>query len=98
MQQVLLNRAGYRIKYVEVDGLDWESADQFRMEAADAETQRQARAAYDANPEHWAWRVKVADEVVTTGLWAANQPLEASLLHPSAHFEVECCIPVRILK
>ena len=86
---VLLNRAGYRIKYVEVDGLDWESADQFRMEAADAETQRQARAAYDANPEHWAWRVKVADEVVTTGLWAANQPLEASLLHPSAHFEVE---------
>ena len=86
---VLLNRAGYRIKYVEVDGLDWESADQFRMEAADAETQRQAAVAYDGNPEHWEWRAKVADEVVRMGLWAAIQPLEASSLHPSGHFEVE---------
>ncbi len=86
---VLLNRAGYRIKYVEVDGLDWESADQFRMEAADAETQRQAAAEYDADPRNWEWRAKVADEVVRTGLWSATLPLEASSLNPSAHFEVE---------
>jgi 2-polyprenyl-3-methyl-5-hydroxy-6-metoxy-1,4-benzoquinol methylase len=86
---VLLNRAGYRIKYVEVDGLDWESADQFRMEAADAETQRQAAAEYDADARHWEWRAKVADEVVKTGIWAANLPLEARSLNPRAHFEVE---------
>jgi hypothetical protein len=86
---VLLNRAGYRIKYVEVEGLDWESADQFKMEAADAETQRHAAAEYDADTRHWEWRVKVADEVVKTGIWAANLPLEARSLNPSAHFEVE---------
>jgi SAM-dependent methyltransferase len=86
---VLLNRAGYRIKYVEVNGLDWESADQFRMEAADAEIQRKAAMDYDANPKNWEWRARVADEVVATGLWAAQLTLDASWLHPSAHFEVE---------
>jgi len=86
---VLLNRAGYRIKYVEVDGLDWESADQFQMTAADAEIQRQAACAYDADPKHWEWRAKVADEVVGTGLRAAKQPIEATSLNRSAHFEVE---------
>ena len=86
---VLLNRAGYQIKYVEVDGLDWESADAYRMEAADAEIQRQAAAAYDADVSNWAWRVEVADEVVKTGLGAACQPLEPKWLNSKAHFEVE---------
>jgi SAM-dependent methyltransferase len=86
---VLLNRAGYQIKYVEVDGLGWESADQYQPAAVDAETQRKSAAVYDANPQQWAWRVKVADEVVETGLWAATQPIEDSWLNPSAHFEVE---------
>lgn len=86
---VLLNRAGYRIKSVEVDGLDWESADQFRATAADTETQRQAAVAYDTNPQHWEWRVKVAHEVVEMGLWAANHPIEAGWVNSSAHFEVE---------
>ncbi len=86
---LLLNRAGYQIKYVAVDGLDWELADAYRMEAADAETQRQAAAAYDADASHWEWRVKVADEVVQTGLRAANQPVETKWLNPNAHFEVE---------
>jgi SAM-dependent methyltransferase len=86
---VLLNRAGYRIKYVEVDGLDWESADQYRLEAADAETQRQAATEYDADTRHWEWRARVADEVVKMGLIAANQVLDARYLNPSAHFEVE---------
>lgn len=86
---VLLNRAGYRIKYVEVDGLDWESADQYRLDAADAETQLQAATEYDADPSNWDLRVKVADEVVKTGLSSANQELDAQYLNPSAHFEVE---------
>ena len=86
---VLLNRAGYRIKYVEVDGLDWESADQFQTTAANLDTQRRVAAEYDADPQHWEWRAKVADEVVETGLWAASQPIEERWLHPSANFEVE---------
>jgi len=86
---VLLNRAGYQIRYVEVDGLDWESADAYRMEAADAEEQRIATAAYDADASHWEWRAKVTDEVVKTGLWAASLPLEEKWLNPRAHFEVE---------
>ena len=86
---VLLNRAGYQIKYIEVDGLDWESADQFQLAAADVGTQRQAAAAYDSDAQNWEWRARVADEVVKTGLWAANQPIDAKWLNPSAHFEVE---------
>jgi len=86
---VLLNRAGYRIKYIEVDGLDWESADQYHLEAADTDAQHQAAVEYDANPRNWEWRAKVADEVVKMGLTAANQELDAQYLNPTAHFEVE---------
>ncbi len=86
---VLLNRAGYRIKYVEVDGLDWESADQYRLEAADTAAQRIAAAEYDEDPRNWEWRVKITDELVKMGLAATKQELDASYVNPSAHFEVE---------
>ncbi len=67
---VLLHQAGFKVGYLEVDGLDWESADQFREQAATAQEQRQAALAYDADPKHWAYRAQVADEVVAQGLRA----------------------------
>jgi hypothetical protein len=63
-----LNLAGYRVDYVQVDGLDWESADRYQERAASADEQRQAAAAYDADPASWASRVQVAMEIVDVGL------------------------------
>ncbi|CAG0943235.1 hypothetical protein ANRL1_01254 [Anaerolineae bacterium] len=73
---VLLHRAGSAIDYVEVDGLDWESADQFAEQAADADAQRRAAEGYDADPKHWARRVAVAMEIVQAGLDAAQRTLK----------------------
>ena len=72
---VLLKRAGFSIDYVEVNGLDWESADQYQDRAAGVDQQRLAAEAYDADPRHWMRRVEVAMEVVQSGLEAARRPL-----------------------
>ncbi|MBI5301888.1 MAG: hypothetical protein HY868_07110 [Chloroflexi bacterium] len=73
---VLLQRAGFAIEYIKVEGLDWESADQFAVNAADAEMQRRAAERYDADPKHWARRVAVAMEIVHAGLDAAQRTLK----------------------
>ncbi|HWQ84557.1 MAG TPA: hypothetical protein VN363_08330, partial [Anaerolineales bacterium] len=39
---VLLHRAGFKLGYIEVNGLDWESADRYQNRAADPTRQRQA--------------------------------------------------------
>lgn len=72
---VLLHRAGYRIDALAVDGLDWETADRYLDRAADAETQRRAAAQYDADPQHWALRVAVAQEIIEAGFAALARPL-----------------------
>ncbi|MBI5649394.1 MAG: hypothetical protein HZC40_02940 [Chloroflexi bacterium] len=72
---LLLHRAGFAIEYVEVEGLDWESADQFAENAADADAQRRAAEQYDADPKHWARRVAVALEIVESGLSAMRRNL-----------------------
>lgn len=64
----VLWRGGFRLDTLLVDGLDWETPDQYRDEAADADTQRQAAASYDADPAHWSRRVWVADEITRAGL------------------------------
>jgi len=63
-----LQRAGYPVEYLEVDGLDWEIPDQFQDQAAGAERQRQVAAEYDADPRHWAHRVAVAREIIEVAL------------------------------
>jgi hypothetical protein len=68
---VLLHKAGYLIDYLEVEGLDWESADRYQNWAAGAEGQRKAALAYDADPKNWADRVEVAREIVELGIEAA---------------------------
>ena len=47
---ILLRRAGYRVDYLEVDGLDWESADRYQQQAANPDDQRRAAERVDADP------------------------------------------------
>ena len=61
---LLLQRAGFRVDYLAVDGLDWETADRYRSRAADAEAQRQAAVAYDEEVANWQARVQVAREII----------------------------------
>lgn len=75
---MLLQRAGFRLDYLAVDGLDWESADRHQPQAADAELQRRLAAAYDENPSHWATRVRMALDIIEAGL-AAHPPLPKNL-------------------
>jgi hypothetical protein len=63
-----LHRAGFRIDYLEVDGLEWESADQFSDQVADELEQKRAAEAYDADPKNWERRVEIAMEIVQAGL------------------------------
>jgi hypothetical protein len=63
-----LQRAGFQVEYIEVDGLDWEIPDHFQPQAAGSERQRQVAAEYDADPRHWAHRVAVAREIVEVAL------------------------------
>jgi hypothetical protein len=72
---VVLYRAGFRIDYLEVDGLDWETADRYQTRSATAEQQQALAQAYDRDPAHWAMRVEVALEIVQAGLDAAAQEL-----------------------
>ena len=68
---VLLHRAGFLINYLEVDGLDWESADRYQDCAAGSEAQQAAAQAYDIEPDNWAARVGIAMEIIQSGLDAA---------------------------
>lgn len=72
---VLARRGGFSIASLEVDGLDWESADQYQTEAADRQRQQQVADAYDGRPDSWALRVRVANEVIEAGLDALTRPL-----------------------
>ncbi len=72
---VLLQRGGFSIRGMEVEGLDWETADRYLPAAADAETQRRLAAEYDADAQHWAFRVRVARETAAAGLAAFTREL-----------------------
>lgn len=72
---VVLQRLGFRIERLAVDGLDWESADRGRDRAADADAQRQLAEVYDQRAENWASRVRAATEIIQEALNAALRPL-----------------------
>ncbi len=72
---ILLHRAGFRVASALADGLDWEIPDRYQPEAADAARQRRVRKAYDADPQHWAWRVQVAVEIAEAGVEALAKDL-----------------------
>jgi hypothetical protein len=62
-----LMKGGFQVESIRVEGLDWESADRYRQNAADSESQRNAAVDYDADPQNWARRVAVAEEIVRLG-------------------------------
>lgn len=72
---VLLHRAGFTLTRLDVDGLDWENADRYQDSAASAEQQRREADAYDTNPDHWAYRADVAQQIIEAGLKALERPL-----------------------
>lgn len=63
---IRLKQAGFSLGYKMVDGLDWESADQYKENAATASEQAQAAVDYDADPKYWANRVEIAQEIIRT--------------------------------
>lgn len=76
---VLLVRGGFMLTTVEVDGLDWETADRYLNMAAGARLQAEAAAIYDAAPEHWRYRVDLAHDIIEAGLRAWTQPLDLEI-------------------
>jgi hypothetical protein len=80
---IMLHRAGFPLIYQEVNGLDWESADRYRTTAADIAAQQQAAAVYDADPQHWAHRVSIAQEIISCAFEAA-----ANSSHPTPTFNL----------
>jgi len=69
---MLLSQAGFHLEYKRVDGLDWESADQYRLQAATGDIQAQVAAEFDADPENWLHRVEIADHIVQAALRASQ--------------------------
>ncbi len=65
---ILLKNAGFGLHYVQVDGLDYESGDQFRSRAATPAEQQAAALLYDTDPAHWATRVDIADQIIAAAL------------------------------
>jgi len=72
---LILKRGGFAIDYLEVDGLDWEIADNFQSSAADRNRQQRLAQEYDADVLHWAQRVDIAVEIVQSGLEAARREI-----------------------
>lgn len=75
---VLVRRAGYTWDYVAVDGLDWETADRYLDVAATPQQQADLRAQQDNDPQLWALRAHIAQEITRLGLLALDLPLNTS--------------------
>lgn len=70
---LILQQAGFSLGYRAVDGLAWESADQYREAAAGPAEQAALAAEWDADPSRWQQRVGVADAILRIGLAAAGR-------------------------
>jgi SAM-dependent methyltransferase len=84
---ILLHQAGFNLEYIQVDGLDWESADHFRPRAAMAEEQRIAASEYDSDPIHWSRRVEIATEIIQSALKVGQKKLP--IIAPNASTKEE---------
>lgn len=76
---LILKQSGYQVDYIAVEGLDWESADRYRLEAADQLSQKEAADLYDADPQNWSRRVAVAMEIVQVGLDTVSKDFPQNL-------------------
>jgi len=75
---VLVKRAGYAWDYVEVEGLDWETADRDLAQAATREQQQALAAIQDADAALWLMRARVAQQITHYGLRALDVPIEGA--------------------
>lgn len=73
---VLNKRAGYTWDYIEVDGLDWETADRHLEQAATREQQQALAHIQDQDAGLWQLRARIAQEMTHFGLLAAAMPIE----------------------
>jgi len=65
---ICIKQAGFILEYIQVEGLEWESADQFLSRAATADERAQSAREYDADPKHWSRRIEIADEIIQTAI------------------------------
>ncbi len=93
---ILLKQAGFALEYLQVDGLDYESADQFLSQAATIEEQKQAAVKYDADPIHWRKRVEIAEQIIQTALEVGQIKPGGATMENSAvkEFDVEAVFDV----
>lgn len=73
---VLVKRAGYAWDYVEVEGLDWETADRDLPQAATREQQQALAVIQDADAALWQMRARVAQQITAYGLRALDCALD----------------------
>lgn len=85
---LILQRGGFQINSVSVDGLDWESADRFREAAADPQSQKNEAEMYDADPQNWSRRVDIAMEIVQVGIETDNKELPPLAEYEGPNLEV----------
>jgi len=74
---IIMKHSDFTVNYLEVDGLEWESADRYQDKAADRYSQETAATIYDADPENWSRRVAIAMEIVKVGFDTINSKLTA---------------------
>lgn len=70
---LLLHYNGFELDYVAVDGLAWETPDQYRDSVADETTRRLMAADYDSQAQSWQQRVGVAAGIIDAGLDVVRQ-------------------------
>jgi SAM-dependent methyltransferase len=93
---ILLKQAGFKLNYLLVDGLDYESGDQFRPQAATADEQAQAALQYDADPMHWSRRIEIAEQIIQTALEVSQLKSRGAIMENStqSEFDVEAVFDV----
>jgi len=72
---VLLQRAGFIVDYLAVDGLEWESQEHYAGQSADEEARQRAAAAYDQDLAHWLLRARLALQIIQAGVEASRQEI-----------------------
>jgi SAM-dependent methyltransferase len=65
---ICLKQAGFRLEYIPVEGLEWESADQYLSHAANSDERAKAARDYDEDPRHWSRRIEIAYEIIQTAI------------------------------
>ena len=93
---ICLKQAGFRLEYIRVEGLEWESADQFLFHAANPDERAQAARDYDADPKHWLRRIEIAYEIIETAIDVSRkrQPIFSEKITKTLEFDCSAVFDV----